>query len=134
MLRRYEYIGSISSIRLPNCDEIKLYSPENPEIAPTKVDGSFLKKYLNDVEFCDDEERYLPHKFVYDSSLMLTEIHILTKDGRDAKIIVGGMDNHGNTYFKIFGPQDTIKTDEPEQISAEENQRYMDWLWEVRCA
>ena len=131
MLRQYEYIGSISSVTLPKCDEIKLYNPDNREISPTLVDGSFLQAYINEVEFCDDEERYLPHKFVYDSNLILNEIHILNKDGKDAKIIVGGLGKHGNIYFHIFGPQDTIKTDEPEMISADENHKYWAWKHEM---
>ena len=125
MLRTYKYSGSISSLS-GDYREIVLYNMEHPEIAPTKVDGCLFKDYFDKVEFCDDEERYLPHLFVYDQILMLNEIHVLTRDGKDAKIIVGGIDN-GYAYCRIFGPKENITSDDPERISAEEYQKYLDW-------
>ena len=126
MLRQYDYYGSISSIS-GDCKKIVLRNHQDESIPPTQVNGYYLKEYLDKVEFQDAEERYFPHRFVYNSILVLEEIHVLNQQGTDVKIIVGGCGKGGVPYFEIFGPKELINDDNPQQISPEENHRYYEW-------
>ena len=112
--RKWTYTGNISSYSSrKNCrgqqiiSEIELYDIDDDSKAPILLHvGCGLFGYINDIEWHDDEEKYMRKEFVYDSTLYLKKIRILNKDGLICKIIEDMED--ANWTARITGPKERI--------------------------
>ncbi len=132
MNRLYKYSGLISVFSIdkqhgPTADMI-LYDMSNERIAPTRiaVHGE-IANYISELEWTDDEERYIASDYYYDSNLYLVYISIPSINPHiPAKIIAGPMlKGAPNWDFVIFGQEKHIDVQRPEPMSEEE---YFAWL------
>lgn len=117
MNRKWTYTGNISSFAQQKnlrgemiITEIELYDIRDDSKAPVLLHVSpSLMGYILNIEWNDDEERYMRKEFVYDSTLCIREIRILNKDGQRCKII---RESDEMTWMaEILGPVQRI-TDE----------------------
>lgn len=140
-MRTYTYTGTISSISFRKSNSIhassatiELHDMRNDEVAPTRLDViGTLADYLNDLEWTDDEERYLTSVFYYDITLTLLAVEVHSSDPDiPAKVIAmndpRGLMDIGTTFF---GPKEHIDATEPEPMSEE---AFREWrLYKSRC-
>lgn len=117
MNRKWTYTGNIGSFAQAKnlrgetiITEIELYDIGDDSKAPVLLHVSpSLMGYIQNIEWNDDEERYMRKEFVYDSILCIREIRILNKDGQRCKII---RESDEMTWMaEILGPVQRI-TDE----------------------
>lgn len=133
-MKKWTYTGNIASYSSKKnyqgkriINEIELYDI-NDEKAPILLHvGAGLFGYIEDIEWNDDEEKYMKKEFVYDNILTLRKIRILNKNGEICKIIED-MDDL-NWTAKITGPIERINNrnqkalgfDEPVHIVGSES-------------
>ncbi len=114
MNRKWTYTGNISSYTSGKniygkrtITEIELYDIDDDSKAPILLHvGAGLFGYIDDIEWHDDEEKYMKKEFVYDNTLYLKKIRVLNKDGQICKIIEDMEDT--NWTARITGPSERI--------------------------
>ena len=133
----YKYTGSISgySITKPGTVSIanlRLYTPDDRTIAPTRVEAfGEIAEYIHELECTDDEERYLTWDFYYDDNLILAYIAIPAADTifRPAKVITASqVGDKCKSEFRIFGNPEHITTPNPQAMSREEYRAWLDYM------
>lgn len=128
----YKYTGSISSFSIQkpkdvSVADIMLWNCSDRTIAPTRIQAfGKLADYINDLEWTDDEERYIEQDFYYDENLTLAYIVIpaFGESRIPAKIIASSDAPWMRDAFRIFGTIEHINTSHPEPMSGNE---YSDW-------
>ena len=121
--RTWTYTGNISSFSQSKnlrgdtiIDEIELYDMMDESKAPVLLHvGAGLFGYILDIEWHDDEERYMRKEFEYDDILRIREIRILNNAGKVCKIIRDM--NEMNWTAEITGPVHRIKDDSQPELS-----------------
>lgn len=129
--RTWTYEGNISSfsssLNLRGervVDEIELYDIEDDSKAPVLLHVSCsLMGYIMDLEWHDDEEKYMRKMFVYDDILCIREILILNKDGKVCKIIREA-DEMGWTAM-ILGPRERIDNVNQKPLDGDEKANWI---------
>ena len=120
MNKTWTYTGNISSFSQKKnirgetiIDEVELYDILDDSKAPVLLHvGAGLFGYILDIEWNDDEERYMRKEFIYDRILRIREIRVLNKTGKVCKII-RDMENM-DWSAEIVGPVERITDDEQE--------------------
>lgn len=109
-------IGSFSTRKGANdgqlyIDEIELRDMNDEKKAPILLHCDLaLVDYIQEIEWHDDEERYMRKLFIYDDILYLREIRVFNDEGKVCKIVKGHEDKwlaRMRTPF-ICGPQGRI--------------------------
>ena len=112
--RTWTYTGNISSFAQKKnrndrmiITEVELYDDTDESKAPVLLHvDTALMGYILDIEWNDDEERYMRKEFVYDNVLSVREIRVLNKEDRVCKIIRAA---EGYDWIaEIFGPVERI--------------------------
>lgn len=130
MKRTWTYTGNISSFAQQKnlrgemiINEIELYDIQDDSKAPVLLHVSpSLMGYILNLEWNDDEERYMRKEFVYDNILSIREIRVLNKDGQRCKIIREPDDPQALFAWtaEIVGPVERITDEEQRALTGNE--------------
>ena len=126
MNRKWIYTGNISSFTSEKnrsgkriITEIELYDIRDQNKAPIMLHvGCGLFGYINDIEWNDDEEKYMRKEFVYDRTLFLRKINVLNSEGKICKIIEDMEDV--NWTARITGPRERINNQNQKALDRDE--------------
>lgn len=129
MIKLFRYTGliAVSESYAKQVKSIIIADLHDASKAPTRLEVlGDMREYIYELEGTDAEERYINADYCYDSNLFLRRIEIPgKKTGIPAKVIAI---NFSSYTMAIFGQREFLETDEPESMSPEEYQNYLDYL------
>lgn len=125
----YKYHGTIASMegKGQTATEIVLYDMNDDDKAPARLSvGGGLARYIYEIEMTDAEEHYLASDWYFDRNLFLVRIEVPSRNPRiPAKIITQAEPWSGEAV--IFGPQEYIERQNPEEMDAAAMQAWYEW-------
>lgn len=124
--RTWTYTGNISSFTSQKnlrgeqiITEIELYDIQDYSKAPVLLHVSTaLMNYIMDIEWNDDEEKYMRKEFEYDDILCIRRIRILNRDGKVCKIIQER--DAMNWIAEVIGPVNRISNENQKPVAPNE--------------